>query len=132
MRVYRYVDSRGIDHIEVWVTSLDSQSRAKFRNKTDMLRRADADTLPGLVRGFNIQGQAHIGKLAIGSSGRGRALRPLICRGPIEVDVEITILIGAEEIGGDLPKGIAQIAEARRLDIISNPSTRRRLYGSEE
>lgn len=109
MRVYDYVDREGVNQVEAWARGLDPRSRAKFDNKIRLVQQADMDSLPGLVRGFNIQGQRHIGKLAVGSSGSGRALRPLICRGPIDSEEEITILLGAEERDRKLPDGIAKI-----------------------
>ena len=125
MRLYDYVDTRGINQIAKWTKKLPLRDRAKLNNKLQLLEQAGPDLLPGLLAGPNIQGQRHIYKLKIGSSGSGRALRPLLCRGPIDKEEELTLLIGAEERDGKLPKHVAKAAEDRRQEILAKPERRR-------
>jgi hypothetical protein len=125
MRLYDYVDARGVNRIGVWTRTLPLRERAKLNNKLSLLEQAGPDLLPGLLAGPNIQGQRHIYKLKIGSSGSGRALRPLACRGPIDNEEELTLLVGAEEHDGKLPKNAARAAEERRQEILANPTQRR-------
>jgi hypothetical protein len=51
-------------------------------------------------------------------------LRPLLCRGPIHLEAEYTLLLGAIEKGWRLPARALQQAEDNRLIIIDNPSRR--------
>jgi hypothetical protein len=55
-------------------------------------------------------------------------LRPMLCRGPIDMDREFTFLLGAIEKGGVLDVD-AMEAEARRQEILADPENRRRLNG---
>jgi hypothetical protein len=52
-------------------------------------------------------------------------LRPMLCRGPINNLSEYTLLLGAIEIGGKLPKGVKEKAEENRKEIIKNPARRK-------
>ena len=51
-------------------------------------------------------------------------LRPLLCRGPIDPEIEYTLLLGAIERGGKLPTGAPQQAEDNRLTVVNDPSRR--------
>jgi hypothetical protein len=51
-------------------------------------------------------------------------LRPMLCRGPIDPDREYTLLLGAIEKGGRLPKGAPQQAEENRLTVLNDSSRR--------
>jgi hypothetical protein len=68
-----------------------------------------------------IQKQRHIYKLVIHSSVM---LRPLLCRGPLQMALEYTLLMGAIERNWRLPAGALQQAEANRLIILADPSRR--------
>jgi len=48
----------------------------------------------------------------------------MLCKGPIEMDSEYTILIGAIEVNFKLDVD-AEDAETRRAEIIKNPDRRR-------
>lgn len=51
-------------------------------------------------------------------------LRPMLCRGPIEVEREYTLLRGAVETGGKLPPNSKEQAEENRQILIREPSRR--------
>lgn len=53
-------------------------------------------------------------------------LRPMLCRGPIEPEAEYTLLVGAIERGGKLPKGAPQQAEENRQTVLDDPARRAR------
>jgi hypothetical protein len=125
VKVYDYLGADGTNEIKAWLQGLDKRSRARVNQKIDMIERADIDALPGLLHGNKIQGEAHIAKLKIGGSGTGRALRPLVCRGPIDNNAEITILLGAEEKDGKLPAGAGKEAGKRRAAVVATPTQRR-------
>src|SRR5712692_5928531 len=97
MKLYDYVDARGKNVILEWTRTLGPKEWAKIRNKLERLEEVDDPSiLPGLIKG-PIQGEKEIFKLQIGGSGSGRALRPMICRGPYKKNEELTLLAGAEE-----------------------------------
>jgi len=68
-----------------------------------------------------IQKQKHIYKLRIQTNV---AMRPLLCRGPIENLTEYTLLLGIEEKNDKLPDGAVQKAETNRQAILANPARR--------
>ena len=73
--------------------------------------------MPGLIDG-PIKGYPHIYKLKIGGKVR---LRPLLCKGPIDPDTELTLLFGATERDWKFdPEDAPVIAETRRLEILSD------------
>lgn len=125
MILYDHVDARGANTIKEWTLTFGPREWAAIRNKLAMLQRVDDPShLPGLWKGPGIQGQQEISKLWIGASGKGRALRPMVCRGPIDKKVEVTLLHGAEEKGGHLPAGVAKKAEEHRRHIIADQKRR--------
>lgn len=126
MRLYDYVDARGRNIIREWTDGLQARDRAKLRNKLKMLEKvADPALLPQLLAGPRIQGEPEIYKLQVGRSGSENALRPMLCRGPFDKNEELTLLVGATERDGKLPKGVAKVAEQNRRDILADPNRRR-------
>jgi hypothetical protein len=123
MRLFDYRDLRGINRIAAWTRELQPEDRAKLWAKLLILEKLPVDQLPGYLKG-PIQREKEIYKLQIGASGSRVALRPMVCRGPGEKNTEITLLVGAEERGGKLPKGIGATAEKYRQHILQD-STRR-------
>ena len=124
LTLWDFLTARGENAILRWVKDarLTTRDRAALNQKLARLRQMDFDLAIGtkLLAG-PIQKQRHIYKLVIHS---GVMLRPLLCRGPIDVEVEYTLLLGALEKGWRLPAGALQQAEANRLIIIDNPSRR--------
>jgi hypothetical protein len=105
-----------------WVRDerLTTRDRAMLNQKLDRLRQLDYDLAIGtkLLAGPIYK---HIYKLIIHGDVM---LRPLLCRGPIDSEAEYTLLLGAIEKGGKLPKGAPQQAEENRLVVLSDPSRR--------
>lgn len=78
----------------------------------------DAQCLKGPIRGYN-----HLYKIHV--QGASQALRPLLCRGPFEMDAEFTVLMPAREINWDWdPPGAPEEAEKRRKEIAVDRSLR--------
>ena len=128
MILYDYLDGRGVNVIKEWTITLGTRDRSKLNNRLDRLGdvKDPIGELPGLLFGPNIDGQKEIWKLRMGGSGSGNALRPLLCRGPFNKNVEITLLAGAVEKDGVLePHGVAAISEQRRQDVAKDPKRRR-------
>jgi len=92
-----------------------------LHRKLKALEDTEPDLVPGLLEG-PIRGHPHIYKLKIGGKIR---LRPLLCKGPIDNNKELTFLMGATErdYKWDPPNALV-VAEARRQEIISNPERR--------
>jgi hypothetical protein len=116
--LYDYVDRRDRNDFERWSRTLEKKYLAMLNRRLKALEdETERDLLPGLIDG-PIRGYPHIYKLRIG--GRVR-LRPLLCKGPIDPDNELTLLIGATERDWMFdPEDAPQIAEERRLEILSD------------
>ena len=132
-RIYEYVDRNGESAIGKWLKDNDIQEsdRGRLVQKMDILAMYGMELASGLLAGpiaskkKREKIQSHIYKLVIHGQ---RMLRPMLCRGPIDMDGEFTMLIGAIETGGVLDVDVAE-AEARRKEVIDNPTQRRRLNG---
>jgi len=132
-RIYEYVDERGESAIGEWLRREDIQERdrGQLLQKMDMLAMHGMDLLPGILAGpikskrQPKKFQSHIYKLIIHGQ---RMLRPMLCKGPLDMDCEFTFLIGAIETGGILDVD-ALDAEKRRQEVIADPQNRRRLNG---
>lgn len=51
-------------------------------------------------------------------------LRPMLCRGPFDMEGEYTLLLGAVETGGKLPDGSKEKARENREVVLADPSRR--------
>ena len=119
--LYDYLDSRGLNDFESWSKSLEKGYLARLNRQLKALEDNGPDLIPGMLFG-PITGYRHIYKLKIGHK---LALRPLLCRGPLNNDSEFTLLLGAIEKGWKWdPRNAPEIAEARRVEIINNPRRR--------
>ena len=118
--LYDYVDGIGRNSFKEWTKTLQKDELAKLNQKLDMLRR-EPELPPQLLAG-PLEGKP-IYKLRI--NGRV-ALRPMLCKGPINNDSEFTLLMGATEKDRVLIPGdaIDQAAD-RRAEVIANPGRRR-------
>jgi hypothetical protein len=119
-KLYDYVDERGVNSFEEWSNRLEKKELARLNSKLDMLRTEPA--LPPQLLAGPLEG-VPIYKLRI--NGRV-ALRPMLCKGPVDKDGEFTLLLGAVERDGKLVPGNAvSQAESRRQKVIANPRQRR-------
>ena len=131
MKLFEYLDRRGIGVYTAWYRTLQKPQQAALDAKLDVVR-AGGNLPPNLFRGpVRYQGQhyANTYKLTV---NRGGALRPLVCKGPIDCDNEWTILVPVIEVGNRYPPGVFQDAEDRRLEIIADPSRRRELRDDDD
>lgn len=105
-----------------WVKDerLTARSRAMLNQKFDRLCQMDFQLAVGtkLLAGPI---HKHVYKLVIHSDVM---LRPMLCKGPINVDAEYTLLLGAVEKGGKLPAGSKERAESNRETILKDPTRR--------
>lgn len=105
-----------------WSLGLQKSDLARLNRKLKMLEDNGPELGPKLLAG-PIKGHPHIYKIRI--DGRV-ALRPLLCKGPIDNDGEFTLLMGAFERGRKwVPSNAPGVAEARRQEVLSDPRARR-------
>jgi len=94
----------------------------RLNQKLDMLERYGIDGLPPKLVAGPLGGHRHIYKLRIDGSV---AMRPMLCKGPIDMNREFTLLLGATERDRVLdPMDAPRRAEQRRTEIIANPTRR--------
>ena len=119
-KLFDYIDSRGQNDIKNWTNSLESTDRGKLNAKLDMLSKLGPALFPHVLTDTPIPG---INKLRV----KGKVqLRPMLCKGPINIENEFTLLIGAKEIGGKLtPTGVVDKANTRKETVL-NDSNRRK------
>lgn len=117
--LYDYVNRQGINEIAEWTLSLQKLQRKKLKAKLNMVMQAGTDLPPQLLAGT---GTPHIYKLKVQGNPK---LRPLLCKGPIDNNIEFTLLIGAKEIQfGYEPADALMKAMNNREEIIKEPSRR--------
>jgi hypothetical protein len=119
--LYDYVTASGDNDIEDWSDGLQKPDLARLNRKLKMLEDNGPNLGTGLLAG-PIKGYAHIYKLRITGNV---ALRPLLCKGPIDNEREFTLLMGAFEIGSTWdPPSARSEAVIRRETVRNNPSRR--------
>jgi hypothetical protein len=124
MDVYDFIDACHGNVVGSWIRGLSTSDRAKFKLKIRYLSDVEYDEA---IRGKLLQGPIykHVYKLKIHGD---IMLRPLLCRGPINNDVEYTLLAGAKEENFNLvPEDAPEVAENRRAEVIGDPSNRRQI-----
>ena len=120
--LYDYVNLHGQNEFKEWCGALQKQDLAKLNLRLDLLEEKGPDLLPKMLAG-PLRGQRHIYKLTI--NGRV-ALRPLLCKGPVNNNSEFTLLMGATERDWQYdPRDAPASAEAKRQEVLQDPNTRR-------
>jgi hypothetical protein len=132
-RIYEYLeDGRSAIHKWLKEENITERDRGQLVAKMDMLAKDGTDLWPGLLAGPIASKKqpkklkpSHIYKLVVHGQ---RMLRPLLCRGPVDMNGEFTFLIGAIEKGNVL-NADAIDAELRRQEVIADPEHTRVLNG---
>ena len=126
--IFDAVDKNSASNIVVWISreKITRRDIGQLNQKIDMLERHGPELPPKLLAGpikskRNKKLVSHIYKLIIHGD---RMLRPMLCKGPIDVPSEFTMLLGAIEVGGVLDTDSAD-AETIRLSIIENHELRK-------
>jgi hypothetical protein len=117
--LYDFVDEDGKSVIVAWRTGLSPRSKAAFDSKITMLYTAGMGLPPKLLAG-PINKTGHIYKLIIKAD---IMLRPMLCKGPFDMEREITLLIGAKEIQWKLTPGSDEAVKNRSI-LLSNKKRR--------
>lgn len=121
-KLYDYVDAGGANDFAAWCRELQRPDLARLNRKLKMLADNGPDLGPKLLAG-PLKGYAHIRKIIV--NGRV-ALRPLLCKGPIDNDHEFTLLEGAFERDREwIPANAREIAVERRQEVICDSNARR-------
>lgn len=107
--------------MQVWATDqgLTKRDRGQLNQKADMLQLNGFALHPNLLAG-PINKQKHIYKLIVHGQ---RMLRPMLCKGPFDMDAEFTFLLGAIEINFKLdadPEGAT-----KNREVLLNDRNRR-------
>lgn len=118
--LYDYRDQRGTNPVREWCEQLQKTDLARMNQRIDLLGEKGKDFCPGLAG--PLHGSPHLYKIKINGSV---AARLLICKGPMSMETEYTLLLGAFEKDDELPEGTLNTAESYRQAIILNPRDRR-------
>lgn len=119
-KLFDYCNHAGNNEFKAWTQSLQLVQRGKLNAKLDMLGMLGDGLLPVILTGTDTPG---ILKLRIKGNVQ---LRPMLCKGPVDVDGEFSLLIGAIEVGSKLkPLNADVIAGERKEEIRRYPDNRR-------
>ena len=120
--LYDFIDSKGRNVMSVWATDsgLTKRDRGALNQKLDMLEMNGFVLHPHLLAG-PISKQKHIYKMVIHGQ---RMLRPMLCKGPFDMDSEFTLLLGAIEINFKLDHDPSE-ATTNRCVLLDNPKRRK-------
>lgn len=119
--LYDHVNVQGENEIAAWTRDLQKWDRGKLASKLDMLQQHGRDLFPELLTGTDTPG---ILKLRV----RGNVqLRPMLCEGPVAVNREFTLLLGAIEVGSRLvPRHADALADEIKQAVKADPANRRK------
>jgi hypothetical protein len=117
--LFDFTSERGDSVIREWVAAekLSRRDVGQLNQKLDMLAVAGPSLPPKLLAGPIYK---HIYKLIVHGD---RMLRPFLCKGPIEMATEYTLLLGAIEANSKLDRHPSE-AESNRETLISDPRRR--------
>ena len=117
-KIYDYRSQRGQNLVKDWCVELQKNERTKFTQKIDMLAEVGDSLCPGLAGPI---GSSHLYKIKVNGDVAGRLF---LCKGPLNMETEYTLLLGAFKKDGRLPFGTIEAAEQRRQDIIRDKDRR--------
>lgn len=118
--IFDYVNHQGQNEFKDWTTGLEKPQRIKLNEKLDKLMLYGDALHPEMLTGTSVAG---IKKLRVKGNVQ---LRPLLCNGPINVEKEYTLLMGAKEIGSKwVPKSAPTLANTKKQAVINDPNDRR-------
>ncbi|MBK8605015.1 MAG: hypothetical protein IPN87_18815 [Saprospiraceae bacterium] len=121
-KIYDYVNKNGVNEFKGWTNNLQKTQRAKLNEKLDKLKMNGDSLMPQLLSDSDTPG---IKKLRIKADNV--QLRPLLCNGPVNYELEYTLLMGAIEKDWKLiPQDATDKANRKRLEVVSDPDNRRK------
>lgn len=118
--LYDYVNHHNQNEFKEWTLGLEKSQRAKLNEKIDKLAIYGDQLFPEMLTGTSIAGI-----LKLRAKGNVQ-LRPLLCKGPINIKHEYTLLFGAKEVGGKwVPSGAPSKAAKLKEEVTKEPKKRR-------
>lgn len=129
--IYAFVTHRGENVIREWLKAekVPKSQIAIFQAKIDAYESGGPDLNPGLIHGPVAK---NIYKMKIKGHKGHVQLRPMVCYGPFDVDLDVTMLCGAIEKDFQLhPSNCKEKAQENRDALIADRNRRRheRLIG---
>lgn len=119
-QLFDYVNPQGVNEFKEWTEALEKPQRAKLNEKLDKLEIYGDALYPEMLTGTPVAG---ISKLRIKGNVQ---LRPLLCKGPVVINTEYTLLMGAKEVGSKwVPKAAPETANSKKQLVIIEPANRR-------
>lgn len=117
--LYDYVSRRGENVIKQWCSRLQKKDLIRLTQRIDKLAEVGHELCPGLAG--PIHNSRHLYKIKVNGNV---AVRLLLCKGPISMETEYTLLMGEFETDDELPDGTLETAEQHRQDIIHDKNRR--------
>lgn len=119
-QIYDYVNQSGKNEFREWASRQQKVPLGKLNEKIDLLMLYGETLSPHTLTDSGVAG---ILKLRIQGPVK---LRPLLCRGPVNNQLEYTLLMGAKEIGSKWEPKMAPTAAAKlKAEVINDPANRR-------
>lgn len=119
--LYDYVDDGGKNLFKAWTEALQKPARAKLNAKLDMLKTQGRKLFPELLTGTPTAGI-----LKLRFKAGNVALRPMLCEGPLNMEKEYTLLMGATERDDKFnPPNADKTADKRKNLVKADPKNRR-------
>lgn len=121
--LYDHVNAQGENEIASWTRDLQKRDRGKLASKLDMLQQHGTELFPELLTGTDTPG---VLKLRVRGSVQ---LRPMLCEGPVAVNEEFTLLLGAIEVGNRLvPRHADALADDIKQAVKADHANRRKKH----
>jgi hypothetical protein len=105
--------------IKQWCARLQKKDLIRLTQKIDKLAETGHELCPGLAG--PLHNSRHLYKIKVNGNV---AVRLLLCKGPICMEAEYTLLMGAFETDDKLPEGTLEAAEQYRQEIIQDKNRR--------
>ena len=113
--LYDFMDARGVNRIKKWTQGLEKEGRVRLKSKFDMLEMHGEELSKRVLTGTE---KGMVKKLKV-TCTRVPTMRIMVCKGPLDMDKEFTILQGAIEKDDKLdPPDAVDIANQQRTEII--------------
>jgi hypothetical protein len=130
-KIFDALNNAGASNILAWIAKkkITKHDIVRLNQRMDLLTASGLELAPGIFAGpvkskKNKKLVSHIYKIIIKGD---RMLRPMFCKGPIDMDNEFTMLLGAIEVGDVLDTDSAD-AEKERQAIIKDPKRWRKTH----
>lgn len=119
--IFDYKNKHGLNEFKEWTLGLEKPQRAKLNEKIDKLSLHGDQLYPEMLTGTSVAGIQKL-RVKVGNV----QLRPLLCKGPVNMQNEYILLMGAKEVGDKwVPKEAPSMAATKKAEVIKDPTKRR-------